>query len=145
MKKKLALFRIFWKVFPRSEHTETVFQKWPWLYLMLVAKLGSVRGTQMVPVLKVWRRGQWRAETWHYERPGEALGEGVTSVAVEGPGWKGSCREIETWHLEESLWEAIGESEAQVPKKTVLSILNFQAENPLIYSFLLNHIRTLRA
>jgi recombinational DNA repair protein (RecF pathway) len=31
----------------------------------------------------------------HCGRPGEAIGEGAASVAVEGPGLKGSCREVE--------------------------------------------------
>ena len=35
------------------------------------------------------------ADVWHCERPGEAIGEGAASVAVEGPGLKGSCREVE--------------------------------------------------
>ena len=34
-------------------------------------------------------KGSWRAvEAWHCERPGKAIGEGVTSVV--GPGLKGS-------------------------------------------------------
>ena len=35
------------------------------------------------------------ADVWHCERPGEAIVEGAASVAVEGPGMKGSCREVE--------------------------------------------------
>jgi hypothetical protein len=31
---------------------------------------------------------------------------------------KGSCREVEAWHQEESLWEAVGESEAQFQQET---------------------------
>jgi hypothetical protein len=42
-------------------------------------------------------------DAWHCERPGEAIGEGAASVAVEGPGLKGSCREVEAWHHEKSL------------------------------------------
>lgn len=50
-------------------------------------------------------KGSWRkAETWHWERPGEATGESAASVALEGPGLKGSFREVEPWHHEESLW-----------------------------------------
>jgi hypothetical protein len=38
----------------------------------------------------------WRAsEAWHWERPGEAIGKGAASVAVENPGLKGSCRDHE--------------------------------------------------
>ena len=35
------------------------------------------------------------ADAWLCERPGEATGEGAATVAVEGPGLKGSCREVE--------------------------------------------------
>jgi hypothetical protein len=35
------------------------------------------------------------AKVWHCERPGEAIGKGAAPVAVEGPGLKGSCREVE--------------------------------------------------
>jgi hypothetical protein len=31
------------------------------------------------------------------------MGEGAASVAVEGLGLKGSCKEVESWHQEESL------------------------------------------
>jgi hypothetical protein len=41
-------------------------------------------------------KGSWRAaEAWHCKRPEEAIGKGVVSVAIEGPGLKGSCREVE--------------------------------------------------
>jgi hypothetical protein len=40
------------------------------------------------------------AEVWHCQRPGKAIGEGAASVAVEGPGLKGSCKGIEPWHHE---------------------------------------------
>lgn len=44
-------------------------------------------------------KGPWgAAEAWHCERPEESIGEGVPSVAIKGPGLKGSCREVETWH-----------------------------------------------
>jgi hypothetical protein len=48
-----------------------------------------------------------RSWGWHCERPWKAIGEGATSVAVDGPGLKGSCKEVEAWHHEESLREAI--------------------------------------
>ena len=35
------------------------------------------------------------ADAWHCKRPEEATGEGAASVVVEGPGLKGSCREVE--------------------------------------------------
>jgi hypothetical protein len=38
------------------------------------------------------------------------MGEGEASVAVDGPGLKGSCKGIEAWHHVESLIEAIGEA-----------------------------------
>jgi hypothetical protein len=40
---------------------------------------------------------------WHYERPGKVIDEVITSKVVEGPGLKGSFKEIEAWHHEESL------------------------------------------
>ena len=46
----------------------------------------------------------WRtAEVWHCERSWKAIGEGVASVVIDGPGLKGSCKGVETWHHEESL------------------------------------------
>jgi len=36
------------------------------------------------------------AEAWHYERPWKAIGAGDSPVAVDGPGLKGSCKEVET-------------------------------------------------
>lgn len=49
-------------------------------------------------------KGSWRAtEVWPCESPGETIGEGAASVAVEGAGLKGSCGEAEAWHHEESL------------------------------------------
>ena len=35
------------------------------------------------------------AEAWHYESQGKAIGEGAASVAVDNPGLKGSCKEVE--------------------------------------------------
>ena len=46
-------------------------------------------------------------EAWHCERPGETIDEGAASVAVEGPGLKGSCGEVEDGHHEATLREAI--------------------------------------
>ena len=49
----------------------------------------------------------WRdADTWHFEKPEEAIG--VALVAVEGPELKGSCKEA----------EATGESVAQWQQET---------------------------
>jgi hypothetical protein len=49
-------------------------------------------------------KGSWRAaEAWDCERPREATSESTASVAVDGPGLKGSCKEVEAWHHEESL------------------------------------------
>ncbi|ERE63741.1 hypothetical protein H671_xg20669 [Cricetulus griseus] len=58
------------------------------------------------------------AEAWHCERSGKATGESEASVAVEGPGLKGACKEVEAWHHEESCEEAIGESAAQLQQGT---------------------------
>ena len=54
------------------------------------------------------------------ERPGEAIGEGASSVAAEGLGLKESCREIEAQHQEKSLSEAICENAVQLQKKTAV-------------------------
>jgi hypothetical protein len=41
-------------------------------------------------------KGSWRAtETWYCERIWNTIGEGAASVVVEGPGVKGSCKEVE--------------------------------------------------
>jgi hypothetical protein len=49
-------------------------------------------------------KGSWRvAVAWYCERPGKAIGEGAASVAVVVPRLKGSCKEVEAWHHEESL------------------------------------------
>ena len=42
-------------------------------------------------------------ETRHCERPRKDIGEGAASVAINGPGLKGSCKGVEAWHHEESL------------------------------------------
>ena len=43
------------------------------------------------------------AEAWHCERPWKVIGEGVASVAIDGPRQKGSCKRVEAWYSEESL------------------------------------------
>ena len=49
-------------------------------------------------------KGSWRAaEAWRCERPWKVIGEGAASVAVDGPGLKGSRKGVEAWHHEESL------------------------------------------
>ena len=35
------------------------------------------------------------AEAQHCERPWKAIGEGAASVAIDGPGLKGSCKGVE--------------------------------------------------
>jgi hypothetical protein len=41
-------------------------------------------------------KGSWRAaEAWHCERPWKDIGEGTASVAIDGPGLKGSCKGAE--------------------------------------------------
>jgi hypothetical protein len=56
----------------------------------------------------------WRAaEAWKCERTGKAIGEDAASVVVGSPGLKGSCKEVETWHHEGSLWEVIGKVHLQ--------------------------------
>ena len=92
---------------PESQDTEAVLQRRLKLHLALLAELGSVStGTGFeVP------RGSWRAtEDYkrHCTRTEGAIGGGTASVSAEGPGLKGSCREVETWYHEERLGDAIG-------------------------------------
>lgn len=48
-------------------------------------------------------KGTWReGEAWHCEKPRE-VGEGATSLSVEGRGLKESCKEDEAWHHKEGL------------------------------------------
>jgi hypothetical protein len=49
----------------------------------------------IVKILWFWLAGA--------EGPWKAIGEGAASVAIDGPGLKGSCKGIEAWHHEESL------------------------------------------
>ena len=43
------------------------------------------------------------AEAWHCERPWKAIGEDTASVAVDGPGLTGKCKEVEAQYHKESL------------------------------------------
>jgi hypothetical protein len=53
----------------------------------------------------------WAAEAGTLRDQGMSLvKEGAALVADDGPGLKGSCKEVEAWCHEESLWEAIGEA-----------------------------------
>ena len=48
-------------------------------------------------------KGSWRtAKAWNCEKPGKAMGDGAALVVVDSIGLKGSCKEIEDWHHEES-------------------------------------------
>ena len=47
------------------------------------------------PGFKVMKGSCRTYEAWHCERPGKAIGESAASVAVDGPGLKGSCKEVE--------------------------------------------------
>ena len=61
-----------------------MFQRQPWLYIMLAAELSRLRVTQVVPALNARRgyREQLRLE--------EAITEGAASITDEGPGMEGS-------------------------------------------------------
>jgi hypothetical protein len=48
-----------------------------------------------------------------HERPWKAIGEGATSVAIDGPRLKESCKGVEACHHEESVWEAIVKAKLQ--------------------------------
>jgi hypothetical protein len=49
-------------------------------------------------------KGSWRAaEAWYYERPGKATVKEATSVAVDSSKLRGSYKEIEVLHHEDSL------------------------------------------
>jgi hypothetical protein len=76
-----------------------VFQR----YIVLATELGNIcKSHPGGLVLKaITMKRSWRAvEAWHCERPERTIGEGAISVAVEGPGLKGSCKEVEAWHHE---------------------------------------------
>ena len=49
----------------------------------------------MYKVVLVLKHEGVAADAWLCERPGEATGGGAATVAVEGPGLEGSCREVE--------------------------------------------------
>ena len=91
------------KVFPETQHTKAVFQRWPRLSHRAGShtwsRVSLPEGTGFAD-MKESRRA---AEAWHCESPGETTGEGAARVAIEGPGLNGSCREVEAWHHEESL------------------------------------------
>jgi len=43
------------------------------------------------------------AEAGYCERPWKDIGDSVSSVAIDDPELKGSYKEVEAWHHEESL------------------------------------------
>lgn len=48
-------------------------------------------------------KGSFRAaEAWHSEKPRRGHREGEVTVAVEDPGWKGSCKEVELGIMKKS-------------------------------------------
>ena len=56
-------------------------------------------------------QGPWKAaEAWHCERPGKAIGEGIASITIDGQVLKDFYKEVDVWHHEQSLWEAIDEA-----------------------------------
>lgn len=60
----------------------------------LAAKLDTkslAGGTSFEPIGGSWRT----AEAWHFQRPAEAIGEGIASVSVENLGLKRSWRKAE--------------------------------------------------
>lgn len=97
-----------------------MLQKWPSFYLVLATKLGSLRVSQVVLDLKALRDHEKKLRL-DCERPREAIGETGTCVAIEGPGLKESCRDVEAQDHEASLREAV----AQLQQKT-LAFWSFQ-------------------
>lgn len=90
---------IFWEVFPQHQTVGAGFRGGQGFYLVLVAKPGHVQEPPRWSWF--WRHegvieGSWGLIPW------EATGEGTDGVAVEAPELKGSCREVEGWHHEES-------------------------------------------
>lgn len=64
-------------------------------------------------------KDSWRAgEVWHWQQLGKPIGKSAASVDVDDPGLKGSSRQVEAWHHEERLGEAIGKSAVQLLPKT---------------------------
>jgi len=60
-------------------------------------------------------KGTWRtAEAWHCEN----LEEGSASVAVESPGLKTLCRELEDWQHEGISGKATGEGTGHLLQET---------------------------
>jgi hypothetical protein len=61
------------------------------------AGIGNVK--KLPKCLWFWRiKGSGRAaEGWHCERQGKAIVEDTASFSVDGPGLKGSCKEVEAW------------------------------------------------
>lgn len=63
-------------------------------------------------------KGSWRtAEAWNCENPGEVIGEGTASLAIEALGLNGSWREVEACYHQESTGYKTGESAAQLQQE----------------------------
>jgi hypothetical protein len=72
--------------------------------LYLVLQLGLVMCNHPGGTGFEFMKVSWKtAEAWHCEKSRKAIGEGIASAVVDGPGLKGSCKGFEAWHHEESL------------------------------------------
>lgn len=64
---------------------------------MLVAKFGKCIKSLPDDIVFKGLKGSWRAaEARHCERPGEFVGEDTALAAVEDPGLKDACKEVES-------------------------------------------------
>ena len=80
-----------------------MFQKQPRLCFVVQLYMVMCKSHPDGPGFEDMKGAGRAAEARHCERPLEATGEGAASVAVDGPGLKGSCKVVEAWHHEESL------------------------------------------
>jgi hypothetical protein len=62
---------------------------------MILNKIIHLRIRVTYKVLFCMEGSRRAAEARHCERPWKAIGEGAASVAIEGPGLKGSCSVLE--------------------------------------------------
>ena len=63
--------------------------------LLLQRDLVKCKGHPSGTGFEVMKESHRAAEAQHFERPWKAIGEGAASVAIDGPGLKGSCTVLE--------------------------------------------------
>jgi hypothetical protein len=78
-----------------SESTEAVFQIEPRLYLVLWLDLVICKIYPGGTGFEGMKGSHRAAEAQHCEKPWKAIGESAASVAIDGPGLKGTCSVFE--------------------------------------------------